>query len=222
MGPAHVRRVIDLSLPIGPETPMFPAYPAPAFTQWTTREAHGFLAESVFVISHTGTHIDAPFHFEPSGKKIDELPIGGFVAPGHILDVRGLGPKSLIGPAPLREARRRLRSRIGKGDAALLWTGWGRQIGTPAYLSENPGLSGAGAKLLVDWEVGLVGIDAANIDHPEDGTYPAHHGLLSAGIPVIENVANLADVGAGAFLLVALPLRLVGATGSPIRLVALV
>src|SRR5438445_752887 len=52
-------RIVDLSQPIGPDTQMFPAYPAPTFTQWTTREVHGFFAESMFFVSHTGTHVGA-------------------------------------------------------------------------------------------------------------------------------------------------------------------
>src|SRR5256885_1847548 len=83
-------RVVDLSQAVGPETQMFPAYPPPSFTQWTTREVHGFLAESMFLISHTGTHVDAPFHFEPKGRKLHELPIDRFIAPRHGLDLRVL------------------------------------------------------------------------------------------------------------------------------------
>jgi kynurenine formamidase len=216
------RRVVDLSLLIAPDTQMFPAYPSPAFTPWTTRDVHGFLSESLFLISHTGTHVDAPYHFEPGGKKIDDLSLERFVIPGHVLDVRGLRPKTSIGPDHLRPARRRLHRKPRPGDAILLWTSWGRKVGTRPYLYENPGLSGAGAKLLVEWQAGLVGIDTANIDHPDDSKFPAHHTLLRAGILVVENVSNLAELGPGPFLLVALPLRLAGATGSPIRLVALV
>jgi len=66
-----------------------------------------------------------------------------------------------------------------------------------------------------------VGIDTANIDHPDDDGYPAHHALLAADVPVIENVANLEVLGSSPFLLLALPLNLQGTSGSPIRLVAL-
>ena len=79
----------------------------------------------------------------------------------------------------------------------------------------------AAARVLVDWGVGLVGIDTANIDRPDGAGYPAHHTLLRANVPVIENVANLAALRSTSFLLVALPLKLEGASGSPIRLVAL-
>jgi kynurenine formamidase len=116
-----------------------------------------------------------------------------------------------------------LPDRVRKGDAVLLRTGWWeRRRGTPAYLFENPGVTKAAAKVLVDWGVGFVGIDCANIDRPTDAGYPAHHTLLRANVPVIENVANLAALRSANFMLLALPLKLEGASGSPIRLVALV
>jgi len=68
----------------------------------------------------------------------------------------------------------------------------------------------------------LVGVDTANVDHPNDSDFPAHHTLLRAGVPIVENVVNLADLRVSTFTFVALPLRLRGASGSPIRAVALV
>ncbi len=215
-------RIVDLSQPIGPGTQMFPAYPAPTFTQWTTREVHGFFAQSMFLMSHTGTHVDAPFHFEPKGRKIHEMPLDRFIAPGHVLDLRGLTKKDKILPRHLQSAVREAPRPIRKGDAILLRTRWWeRHRGAPAYLFHNPGVTRAAAELLLDWGVGLVGIDTANIDLPDDSTYPAHHTLLGANVPVIENVANLKALGSSPFLLLALPLNLQGTSGSPIRLVAL-
>ena len=215
-------RVVDLSQAIGPDTQMFPAYPPPTFTQWTTREVHGFFAESLFLISHTGTHVDAPFHFEPKGRKLHQMPLDRFIVPGHVLDVRGLPKKGRILPTHLQSSIRTAPRPYRNGDAILLRTGWWeRHRGTRAYLFENPGLTRAAANLLLDLGVGLVGIDTANIDHPDDATYPAHHALLAANVPVIENVANLSALGSSAFFLLALPLNLQGTSGSPIRLVAL-
>src|SRR5256886_12155706 len=175
----------------------------------------------MFLSSHTGTHVDAQFHCEPKGRKLHELRVNRFIAPGHVLDLRGLRKKGRSLPEHLRTSLRAKRRSIGKGDAVLLRTGWWeRHRGTPAYLFDSPGLTGAGANLLLDWG-GLVGIDTASIDHPDDAAYPAHHALLGANVPVIENVANLSALGSSAFWLLALPLNLQGTSGSPIRLVAL-
>ncbi len=215
----QVSRIVDLSQDIGPDTQMFPTYPQPAFTQWTTREAHGFFAESLFFVSHTGTHVDAPFHMEPRGPTIDRIPLDRFFARAQVLDLHDLGPRTRVGPADLRAAR---AHPFGKGDAVLVRTGWERKRGTAAYLAANPGLTAAAGRTLVSWGAGLVGIDCPNVDVAGENRYGAHHALLSAGVPVIENVANLDRVGSRPFTLVAFPLRLRGVSGSPVRLVALV
>ncbi len=214
-------RIVDLSQEISPDTQMFPTYPQPAFVPWTTRDAQGFLAESLFLVSHTGTHVDAPWHFEPEGEKLDALDLERFVVPGHVLAVPGLGARERITPRHLLEARDRLDQPVRRGDAILLRTGWDRHLRQPAYLFDNPGLSGDAAVELVRWRPSLVGIDAANMDCAGDLAYPAHHALLRSSVLVLENVANLAALKGRRFVLVALPLRLRGATGSPVRLVAL-
>lgn len=215
-------RLVDLSFEISPDTPMFPAYPQPAFTQWTTREVHGFLAESLFLVSHTGTHVDAPFHMEPSGPTIDEIGVERFFAPAHVLDLHDLAPRKRIGPAELRTARAALNRPLAPGDAVLLRTGWERKRGRPAYLAANPGLTAAAGRALVSWGVSMAGIDTPNIDPAGVVGYGAHHALLAADVPVLENVTNLAAVGSRPFHLAAFPLRLRGASGSPVRLVAFV
>ncbi len=218
----RVSRIVDLSQEIGPDTQMFPAYPQPAFTPWTTREAHGFLAESLFLVSHTGTHVDAPFHMEPDGRTIDRIPLDRFFVRAHVLDLHDLGPRTRIGPGDLRAAKSARGHPVERGDAVLVRTGWERKRGTSAYLEANPGLSAAAGRGLVGWGVSLVGIDCPNVDVAGETGYGAHHALLAAGVPVIENVANLGRVGSGPFTLAAFPLRLRGASGSPVRLVALV
>lgn len=215
-------RLVDLSQEIGPDTQMFPAYPQPTFTQWTTREVHGFLAESLFFVSHTGTHVDAPFHMEPGGKTIDRVPLDRFLARGHVLDVHDLPARMRIGPARLRRAKAALKLPVSRGDAVLVRTGWERKRGTPAYLEENPGLTAAAGRTLASWGISLVGIDTPNVDVAGESRYGGHHALLGAGIPVVENAANLPALGSRPFHLAAFPLRLRGASGSPVRLVALV
>src|SRR5207247_354145 len=86
------------------------------------------------------------------------------------------GPAATHGrilPSHLTAARRAAPNPVRHGDAILLRTGWWeRRRRTSAYLSENPGLTGAGARLLVEWGAGIVGIDTANVDRPNDATYP--------------------------------------------------
>ena len=214
------RRVVDLTQEISPDLQMFSAYPKPTFIPWTTREHHGFLAEVMFLATHTGTHVDAPWHYRPEGKRIHEFPPSRFVARCHLLDLRPRRAKSRIGSGAIRAALRAITVR--RGDAVILRTGWEAKRGRDAYLNENPGLDGSGAEALVRAGASLVGIDTANIDLPDAADFPAHHALLRASVPILENIANLRAVHATTFTLIALPLRLRGATGSPIRAVALV
>lgn len=218
----RVSRLVDLSVEISPDTQMFAAYPQPAFTQWTTREVHGFLAESLFLVSHTGTHVDAPFHMEPSGRTIEAIPLDRFLARGHVLDLHDLPPRTPIGSTRLREARARLKRPLAQGDAVLVRTGWERKRGSAAYLTDNPGLTAAAGRTLVSWGASMVGIDTPNLDPAGERGFGAHHALLRAGVPVLENVANLAAIRSRPFHLAGFPLCLRGASGSPIRLVALV
>jgi len=213
-------RVVDLSQEITPDLQVFPAYPKPAFLPWTTREAHGFAAEALFLISHAGTHIDAPLHYRPEGHALHELRPSRFVARAQLLDLRPQKPRARIRPRALRRALG--RRRLARGDAILLRTGWERMRGRDAYLDSNPGLTGEGAALLVRWGASLVGVDTANLDLPDATDFPGHHTLLAADVPILENLSNLGAIRADTFTLVALPLRLRGATGSPVRAVALV
>ncbi|MBI4415886.1 MAG: cyclase family protein [Euryarchaeota archaeon] len=215
-------RIIDLSQEITRTMQVFPAYPKPTFVPWTRREVHGFLSEALFLISHTGTHVDAPWHYRPEGKKLHELPVDRFVGPARLLDVRPAKRRERITAKKLEAAARRRGIELRGGDAVLLRTGWEAKRGTDAYLFENPGLTKDGARWLVGKGVRLVGIDTANVDLPTAVDFPAHHTLLAADIPIIENVANLGAIPHPSFTLVALPLRLRGATGSPIRAIALV
>ena len=213
------RRIVDLSQEVTPDLQVFPGYPQPSFLPWTTREHHGYLAEALFLVSHSGTHIDAPWHYRPEGKKIHEMSVSQFVVRCRLLDVRPQRAKARIGARVLRRAAR--VAGVTPGDAVILRTGWEAMRGRDAYLLQNPGLDERGAEELVRQGVSLVGIDTASVHMSGAGDFPAHHTLLKAGVPILENLANLEDVRASTFTLVALPLRLRGATGSPVRAVAL-
>lgn len=213
---------MDLSQEISPDLQVFPAYPRPILIPWTRREVHGFLSEALFLVSHTGTHVDAPWHYRPEGKKLHELAVDRFVRPAHVLDLQVRRNRGRITANRLEQAVRHDGVNIQRENAVLLRTGWEAKRGTEAYLYENPGLTKGGAEWLVREGAGLVGIDTASLDLPDARDFPAHHTLLAADIPILENLTNLSALVRARFTLIALPLPLHGATGSPIRAVALV
>ena len=217
-----MRRVIDLSHPIKAGMPVFPTDPAPVVLPWARMPVHPFDTEVLHLSSHTGTHMDAPSHFVRGATAIDEVDVAGCFSPGALLDLRGVAPGSMIDPSDLREAEGRSGRCLAQGNAVLLWTGWSRRWRRRDYVTGYPGLSEDGARCLAERGASVVGIDTANIDHPGAGEFPAHRALLSAGIPIVENLTRLGTIRSSSFTFVALPPAIASATGSPVRAVVVV
>jgi kynurenine formamidase len=213
--------LVDLTRPLGPETPVLPGDPAITLVPATTHEADGYRITRVCLGSHSGTHLDAPRHFFPDGATLDAYPLDRFVGSGVILDVRptptaagGSADPGLIDAELLAD---RLRASVHQpGGFVLLW-------------SEGAPLTAEAARVLLDADPGLVGIDAPSLDPPPEsppGTttsrepYPAHRLLLGSGVPVAENLCELERLGPGPVNCVFLPLALAGADGAPVRAIA--
>ena len=98
----------------------------------------------------------------------------------------------------------------------------GERWKSPDYLTAYPGLSGDGAQYLAERGVSLVGVDSGNVDHPDSVDFPAHKSLLARNIPIVENLTRLGGIRSRSFTFVALPVAIVGATGSPVRALAMV
>lgn len=215
-------QVIDLSLTIENEMQIFPGDPVPAIGRGLTHEADYCQVAALRLGSHTGTHIDAPFHFLPEGRKLDAIPIGRFVGFGVLIDATGRREGEMIGPDAIEPQA----SAIAAGDFAIFRTAWDRYYGTPKYL-HHPFLSAGCARVLVDLGVSLVGIDALNVDPSptggqsgaQDDGYPAHDILLGNEVLIVENLCRLDRVPRNRGLYSFLPLKLKDADGSPIRAV---
>ena len=214
-------RIFDLSQTLRPSMQVFPGYPATTFIPWATKEVQGYDSEALFCITHAGTHVDAPVHFVKNGKGIDKVPLESLHTPARRLDLRRIGPKGKIGAKELRTATAAKPTDLW-GHAVLLWTGWDAHLGRPRYLEQNPGLTKEGATFLIEAGAVSVGIDAANLDHPDAPDFPAHHVLLGHGVPIIENLTRLGKIPVDRFRLSAVPLNLEGASGSPVRAIAIV
>ena len=163
---------------------------------------------------HTGTHLDAPFHFFDAGQTVDRVPLEHCVGPALLADLSGVSAGEEIEARHLEPWRGWLR----ETGRVILHTGWWRQWGTPGYFTEHPRLSGAAAEYLVGCGVRLVGVDTPSVDRPP---YPAHLALLGSGVLIVENLTNLSAVRGEIFQLVVLPLRIAGRDGSPVRAIAM-
>ena len=211
-------RIIDLTQTIRHDMQTFEAHPKPITIPWTKMDIHGYESELIFMSSHTGTHMDAPYHFVPKGKKIDEIPVDTFVADALLLKIKKKA-KEYITKSDIVSFEKKVT--IGKGNAAVFSTGWEEHASRADYLSNNPGLSGDAAEYLVSKRVSIVGIDSANIDHPSDSNFTVHKRLLPKGVLIVENLCNLKELTQTRFKLIVLPLKIMGATGSPVRAIAM-
>lgn len=216
----RVNRVLDLSVPVNSSTVVYPGDPVPRFEVHSTIEREGFNLLEIHLGSQSGTHVDAPYHFEPDGLRVDEIPPDRFVGPGVVVDGSGLGARGVIDWEHVEP----VADRLGPGVIVLLRTGWGRHYGTSTYF-EHPYLGADACQRMLDLGVRTFCIEAINIDetpdeeHPGVG-FPCHHLISRLGGVIGENF-RLEVLPDGDFMVVCTPVRLTGADGGPVRAVAI-
>ena len=223
--------IVDLSHTIHDDIQIYPGDPVPSIKRGLTHESDYCHVDVLTLGSHTGTHIDAPFHFLAAGKKIDELPVLRFIGNGVLVDVAAKSDRELIEPEDVEP----YTTKIKKGDFVIFKTGRDKHFGTPRYYL-HPYLSAEGARLILQLGVALVGIDAMNIDPtyqevpdlersakdlPDANAYgyPVHDILLGNDILIVENLCNLGKIKQVKGIYSFLPLKLKDSDGSPIRAV---
>jgi kynurenine formamidase len=217
----RVERIVDLSIIVDDDTQVFPGDPSPHLAPATTIEGLGANVLDIRLGSHTGTHVDAPYHFIAEGPVLEDVDLGRFIGPGVIVDVTGHRPRQPVTIEDLAP----YQDRLGPGVVVTLHTGWSdRYLGTGDYL-DHPYLDPAAARHLLSRGVRTVAIDALNIDQTSvDGhsSFPTHMVFLGAGGVLVENLTNLSGVDFDDPLVSFLPVRLgANADGAPCRAVAL-
>ncbi|HLY30346.1 MAG TPA: cyclase family protein [Ktedonobacterales bacterium] len=184
-------KIYVLSQPIYHNSPQWPTYHPVTVNLDQNIGADGVNVESVRLMTHCGSHIDAPYHFVEGGKTIDQMPLELFTGPAVIVDVRGKQPASAITAADIAP----FADQMTQGDMVLLYTGWCKKRGlNKAYLQDWPYLGDDGAQLLVSRGARGVGIDALSMGgwgSPERSR-PCHEILLGAGLFIVEDI-NIPD-----------------------------
>lgn len=214
-------RIVDLSLRVDGDTQIYPGDPHVRLERAATLAADGVNVLGVRMGSHSGTHVDAPYHFVDEGARVDAMDLGLFLGPGVIVDVRGKKPRARITVGDLQP----YESRLSAGVVAVLRTGWEEHYGGPAYY-DHPFLDRRAAELILDAGVKTVAVDALSIDETvPDGVspegFPAHRAILGAGGVVAENLTNLEAVDFPNPTISVLPVKLGGSDGAPVRAVAI-
>ncbi len=198
----------------------------PLETYSTTRRMSegrlGFEGRMIVMAEHCGTHLDCPYHFDEHGLTVDQMPLERLILPGHLLRFTDKRAHEPITPDDFRAAVGRSGRPIVSGTAVIAWTGQDKYWGTEGFKTERPHIPAESAQWLVDQQVTLFGTDLIGLDHPDEWWEPTHVAFLKGGLPMVQQLCNLERLEGKEFLLVVLPLKMRGGTGSPVRPVALV
>ena len=213
-------KIIDLTLTVSDKIPTFPGSPQPNLIPWENIKEDGYNLELLFLSSHTGTHMDAPYHFLEKGAKIHEISLKKLVSEAALIQSRKGSGESIT-----KTDIQKFEKKSGKIDgfsSVIFQTGWQRNLQKKYYFTKNPGLSVSAAKYLASKKISLVGIDSPSIDVGTDSKFSVHQIFAKKGMLIVENLANLDKIKSPKFHLVVLPLKLKNATGSPVRAIAFV
>jgi kynurenine formamidase len=233
-------RVIDLSHAFDASSVYWPtAEPFKLETDFegTTDKGYFYSAYRYSAAEHGGTHLDSPVHFAKGRHTVDQIPLEQLMGPAVVVDVTRQctnNPDYQVSVADLQNWER-TNGRIARGTIVLLRTGFAkfypdrkRYLGTDERGADAvpklhfPGLDPQAARWLTqNREIKAIGLDTASIDYGQSTLFESHRILFDKNIPAFENVANLDRLPAKGFSVIALPMKIKGGSGGPLRIVAL-
>jgi kynurenine formamidase len=233
-------RIVDLSHSYGPSTVYWPTSPT-KFTLETlssgmTEGGYFYSANSFSTPEHGGTHLDAPIHFSQTGRTADRIPLEQLIAPAVVIDVTSKASADRDYRLTADDVRQfeKTNGAITPGTIVLLRTGWSRHWpNAKAYLGDDtpgdasrlsfPSYGAEAARVLVEERgVAAIGIDTASIDYGRSTAFEVHRIAAAKNVPGLENLTNLDQLPPRGALLIALPMKIEGGSGGPLRAVALV
>jgi kynurenine formamidase len=232
--------IVDLSHAYGPSTVFWPT----SETRFRLDKlAHGqtpggfFYAANAFSTpEHGGTHLDAPFHFSEKGRTTEQIPLEQLIAPAVVIDVSQRAAADRDYRATREDVLQfeKAHGLIARGTIVLLRTGWSRHWpNAKAYLGDDtpgdasklsfPSFGADAARLLVEERgAAALGIDTASTDYGRSTDFPVHRIAAARNVPGLENLTNLDRLPPRGALVIALPMKIEGGSGGPLRAVALV
>ena len=232
-------RLIDLTHSFGPDMVVWPTEQDFLLVQQQAGETMGgyyYASNRLEMAEHGGTHIDAPIHFSKDGQTLDQVPIERLVGASIRIDVTAhcARDRDYLVTVQDFEQWEAAHGRIPNRSIVLLDTGFARYwLSRQQYLGTElrglegvralhfPGLHPAAAFWLVrERQVKAVGIDTASIDYGQSSKFETHVALLSQNVPVFENLDDLGDLPDRGFDVIALPMKITGGTGGPLRVIA--
>ena len=236
---AEAQHLIDLTYAFDETTQVWPSnlpFHREAVFRGGTKTEAWYATGQVALSEHAGTHMDAPIHFAQDQVGIDQIPVERLMGPVIVIDVRAAAANDRDYRLSLEDIQRWevQYGTIPAGAVVMMLTGWGaywndreRYFGTatpdlPATL-HFPGFSREVAEFLVaERHIHGVGIDTPSIDYGPSQDFSVHRVLNAAGLYGLENVARLDEVPPSGGKLLALPMKIAGGTGAPVRIIAVV
>jgi len=205
-------RVLDISVPNGPHQHVYPGDPPPRIEQAAAISRGDPANVSLLTMgSHTGTHVDAPYHFLPDGPRLGDVSLDRMVGECVVADLRG---RPAVDAAALRDVPLR------DGDIVLCHTDNSARWHAPTFQTDFTYVTLDAADVLLARGVKAIGMDYLSIEQFGSPDFPVHKRLLGAGVFVIEGL-DLHAVAPGRYTLVCLPLKFPDLDGAPARAVLL-
>jgi kynurenine formamidase len=203
-----------------------------------TEAGYYYAANDFCTAEHGGTHLDAPVHFAEGKHSAERIPLERLVGPAVVVDVSGAAAADADYQVSMSDlaAWEAEHGRIADGAILLLHTGWGNRwpdresyLGTAVTGAEAvpllhfPGLDPDAARWLVERRnIDALGIDTPSIDYGQSTLFESHRILYAENVPAFENVAALDRLPATGAYVVALPMKIAGGSGGPLRIVGVI
>ena len=230
---------VDLSYAFSDETVYWPTadgFRLDEVAFGETDAGYFYSAYNIFTAEHGGTHLDAPIHFFRGGMTTDQIPLNRLIAPAVVVDISARATPDYQVSTDDLEAWETEYGPIPDGSILLFRTGWGDRwpdrtsylgtslVGPPAVPELHfPGIHPDAARWIIEQrDVRAVGIDTPSIDYGQSTGFETHVILYGSNTPGFENVANLGMLPATGAFAVALPMKIAGGSGAPLRIVAFV
>jgi len=206
-------RYIDLSHDITHQMGVFPADPAVGILTHHNYQ-NGYFVSQIIMGTHTGTHIDVPVHKIPGKNTVDKVAIDRFVGRAYVmkLDLEPLAPISA-------EVLEPFKAKVADVEAIIFQTGWSSHFGKEDFFTSFPGIDESGVNWLVENGIRLIGLETPSVNaiyHAE-----IHTLLLDKEIVIVESLNNVDAIEQEYVMFCAVPLKLKGLDGSPVRAYAI-
>ena len=225
-------RVVDLTHPLPPDFPTYFGEPGLRIEELFNFAQNGFNLNMWHLNEHTGTHMDAPLHFSADGLSTDEISVDNLVVPLAVIDITAKAEADPDAEVTVEDitAWEERNGTLPEGCCVALRSGWDGRAPTEAFRNADadgvmhfPGFSIEATTLMLEQRnVAGMAVDTLSLDHGPSQTFDTHYAWLPTGRWGLECLANLGDVPEdGATLVVGAP-KIVGASGGPSRLFALV